>query len=577
MTPIRLLVIEDYVDHIDIFRQTLLLQADYEFDITFATSLREADEKLEALPFDAVVLDINLPDSRGWDTVEHVIAKIPTIPVILHTATSDKDFAARALGAGMQDFIVKGEYTPQLLSRLIRHAIERHHLLVQVNDAKRREHEIAVHDQLTGLLNRASMDEVLSTCLAHARRNGERIAILYIDLDRFKNVNDGDGHVVGDAVLVETARRIKSRLRDSDYVFRIGGDEFLCVLRDVKRSADIDATANAVVAIVNEPVQYGGREYFVGASVGVSIYPDDGIGIEQLLQYADAAMYAAKGDGRNQHRYYDSTLKSNALWRSTQERELRQALVRGEIEVHYQPIVDSATGQIAACEALARWHHPERGSLTADAFIHVAEESGIIFDLDEYVLRSVVDQYGKWRRAGVRAPRVHVNVSAKNFVRPDYLKRVESIVACSSYPPDWLEIELTESSLMDISETSLRHVKQLQARGVRVSIDDFGMGYSSLHRLKSHPVNSLKIDKSFIADLVKSESDQAIVRAIIALARCMALEVVAEGVETIEQVQLLNEFNCHLMQGYYYGRPMGHAHLSATLARRSTRYLDLVH
>jgi len=273
-------------------------------------------------------------------------------------------------------------------------------------------------------------------------------------------------------------------------------------------------------------------------------------------------MYAAKEGGRNQFQYYDDQMQTASQRRLTQERELRHALLNRELQVYYQPIVDSATGKLAACEALMRWSHPKHGWLAASAFIDMAEESGLIFDIDEFVLREAVAQYDRWKAAGVDVPSIHVNISARDFMRPDFVTRVQRIVARSAHAPTWLELELTENSLMEFSNRTLNHILQLQDMGIRVSIDDFGMGYSSLYRLKRHPINTLKIDRSFISDLVRNQHDQAIVRAIVTLAKCMSMKVVAEGVETLEQVRLLNEFDCHLMQGYYYGKPMQNDQLS---------------
>ncbi len=562
MAPINLLMIEDYYDHFEIFRQSLLLQRDFEFTVTHASTLAQADQILDDKRIDAIILDVNLPDSRGWSTVEHVVSRAPTVPVILNTATSDKEFAARALHAGVQDFITKGEYDPRLLGRLIRHAIERQQLLVQLSEAKQREHDLAIHDQLTGLLNRKAIAEVAANVIALARRTDSRVAVLFIDLDGFKIVNDCEGHQVGDAVLIETARRIRARLRESDYIFRVGGDEFVCLLRDTNRTNNVDLVAQQIIESINAPINMDGRDHFVGASIGISFFPDDSTDFDQLIQYADTAMYAAKEGGRNQFQYYDDQMQTASQRRLTQERELRHALSNRELQVYYQPIVDSATGKLAACEALMRWSHPKHGWLAASAFIDMAEESGLIFDIDEFVLREAVAQYDKWKAAGVDVPSIHVNISARDFMRPDFVTRVQRIVARSAHAPTWLELELTENSLMEFSNRTLNHILRLQDMGVRVSIDDFGMGYSSLYRLKRHPINTLKIDRSFISDLVRNQHDQAIVRAIVTLAKCMSMKVVAEGVETVEQVRLLNEFDCHLMQGYYYGKPMQNDQLS---------------
>lgn len=389
--------------------------------------------------------------------------------------------------------------------------------------------------------------------------------MLFIDLDGFKIVNDCEGHKVGDAVLIETTHRIKARLRESDYIFRVGGDEFVCLLRDTSRSNNVDVVAQQIIGSINSAVHIDGRDHFVGASIGVSFFPDDGTNCDQLIQYADTAMYAAKEGGRNQFQYFDAQMQTASQRRLAQERELRHALASRELQVYYQPIVDSVSGNLAACEALLRWSHPKHGWLAAGAFIDMAEESGLIFDIDEFVLREAVSQYDRWQAAGLQVPSIHVNISARDFMRPDFVNRVKRIVAKSPHVPTWLELELTENSLMEFSSRTLNHIIQLQEMGIRVSIDDFGMGYSSLYRLKRHPINTIKIDRSFISDLVRNPHDQAIVRAIVTLAKCMSMDVVAEGVETAEQVRMLNDFDCHLMQGYYYGKPMQNDQLSAAL------------
>ncbi len=425
---------------------------------------------------------------------------------------------------------------------------------------------LALHDTLTGLPNRLLLQDRLSQALAQAKREDWLVAVMFIDLDRFKNINDTLGHAIGDEVLREMARRLKAALRDSDTVSRVGGDEFVIVLRHVQAVADIPLTTSKLMADMSTPVTVGGHQLRVTPSIGVSVFPNDSDDATKLLSYADAAMYHAKANGRRNVQFYAATMSDTLQTRVKLESDLHLALARHELEMHYQPRVDFRSGKVIGYEALLRWNHPEEGPIAPSVFIPIAEDSGLIMPIGEWVIREACQQMKRWRESGFAVECVAVNLSARQFFDRQLPERVSGALAEAGLDPQSLELEITESILMANTEETLSLFAELKQLGVKLSIDDFGTGFSSLSYLKRFRVDNLKIDHSFVRDISTDADDAAIVRAIVNLAHSLQLHVIAEGVETKEQIEYLTHCGCQEAQGFYFAKPMRASEVPAQVA-----------
>ncbi len=426
----------------------------------------------------------------------------------------------------------------------------------EYRDAQARLDFLAYHDSLTALPNRDLARDRLRQAISFAGRGGFRVALLLVDLDHFKMINESLGHSAGDAVLVAVAERLQGCVREADTVSRLGGDEFLMILTDLRASDSVATAAGKILQVLSEPLTIDGREVEGSVSLGIAVYPDDGSDFDTLLGKADTALYQAKASGRNAYRFYAEQMNADALHHFEVRGQLRWALARGEFELHYQPVASVVDGTVVGVEALIRWNHPELGMTYPDGFISVAEDSGLIVPIGEWVLQEACRQAAEWQRQGAAPLFVAVNLSEVQFRRGDIAASVVAALVESGLDPALLELELTESMLIDNDSRVLSAIDRLAGLGVRFSIDDFGTGYSNLAYLKRFRVHKLKIDRSFISNLCDSLSDAAIVRAIIQMARALNLQVVAEGVEDRRTLAFLKEQECDLMQGYYFSKPL---------------------
>lgn len=435
------------------------------------------------------------------------------------------------------------------------------YFIVQVQDISERKYIekqlvfIANHDPLTGLFNRLKFHNRLTQTLSSVRRNETKFALLFLDLDRFKLVNDTLGHRIGDLLLQAVAERLKSAVRSSDTLARLGGDEFIMLLADIHLVDDIARIAQKTIDLLTQPITIEGNDIVITASVGISVYPNDGDTSHSLMMNADTAMYLAKDRGKNNYQFYNLAMTERSLERMTIERGLRRALCNHELQVHYQPQIDLAHGRSGRVEALVRWQHPEWGLVYPDRFINVAEETGLIVPIGFWVLRTACLQAKVWQQQDGDFAQVAVNVSLRQFLDPDLFTSIKAILTETGLQPSSLELEITESAVMQDPERTLEVLNQLHTLGVQLSIDDFGTGYSSLTYLRKFPVHSVKIDRSFIQNIPKDESSKTLVRAIIALAHELKLQVTAEGVETEEQLGFLKALQCDQFQGYLFSRP----------------------
>lgn len=426
---------------------------------------------------------------------------------------------------------------------------------------------MANHDALTGLPNRGLLKDRLAQAMSFAQRYRRWATVAFVDLDNFKIINDSLGHSAGDEVLKAVARRMVGCLRSTDTVVRIGGDEFVVLLFDQAKSAEtVSATVRDLQEAISAPVEVDGHKFSVTSSFGIANYPDDGTDVETLLAHADAAMYRAKEIGRDNFQFYTPELNAKVHDKFLLQEDLRNALPAHEFVLHYQPLVDMRSNRVFAVEALIRWNHPSLGMVPPARFIPIAEESGLIGPIGDWVLREACRQNKAWQDAGLPRVAVCVNVSARQFKEKVWVESVVSALRDSGLGPEWLELELTESLIMQDLDQALQTMRELQALGVRLSIDDFGTGYSSLSALKTFPVARLKIDRSFISDLPYDENDKAVASAVISLGQALNLRVVAEGVETDEQIAFLRANNCDEMQGYRFSRPLAPPALETLLA-----------
>jgi diguanylate cyclase (GGDEF)-like protein/PAS domain S-box-containing protein len=422
--------------------------------------------------------------------------------------------------------------------------------------AQNRIQYLAYHDSLTELPNRAMFSELLNHAISKARRHNRRMAVLFIDLDRFKNINDTLGHEAGDTLLQEVGRRLKHTLRQSDTVARLGGDEFVVLLEEIGDARQVEKVAGKILAAVVRPFHLLGQEFRVTASIGASIYPEDGQDEQTLMKSADIAMYQAKEEGRNAFRFYSAKMDIHTFERLALESSLRRALERTEFELHYQPKRDLHSGAITGVEALLRWRHPDLGMVAPAQFISIAEETGLIVPIGKWVIKTACWQNKHWQEQGLPRMCIAVNVSARQFSEETLVQDVVSILEETGMDPDLLELEITESVVMRDPERAVKMLKELKERGIRLALDDFGTGYSSLSSLKRFPVDTIKVDRTFIRDIPGDAEDRALTQAIIAMSKTLSLTVVAEGVETKEQLEFLRQHACDEFQGYYFSKPL---------------------
>jgi diguanylate cyclase (GGDEF)-like protein/PAS domain S-box-containing protein len=418
---------------------------------------------------------------------------------------------------------------------------------------------LAYHDALTNLPNRLLFKDRLTVALSHAQRDGSRLAVLFLDLDRFKIINDSLGHTVGDQLLQAVAARVAACVRDSDTVARLGGDEFTVLLPRLHESDDAAPVALKIIEAVRYPFHIEGREFFTTTSIGISLFPEDGVDAETLIKNADTAMYQAKELGRDNYQLFNAVVNAKALQRIALEHGLRKALAYDELEVHYQPIFDLRANRITGMEALLRWNHPTLGAIPPATFIPLAEATGVMIPIGTWALRDACRQAKRWHDAGYRTLSLAVNLSVTQLQQTDLAQRVQDILDETALPPHLLELEITESSAMQSPETSIRMLFELKKLGIRISLDDFGTGHSSLSYLKRFPIDTLKIDQSFVQDITTDPDTAAIVTAIIAMAHSLRLKVIAEGVEDTEQMNFLRRHGCDQMQGYLITPPVNAA------------------
>jgi diguanylate cyclase (GGDEF)-like protein len=586
----RILIVDDVADNRTVLARRFLRRG---FEITEADGGYRALQLINEQTFDVVLLDVMMPDIHGMEVLKRIRREHSpvSLPVIMVTAKSQSDDVVQALEFGANDYVTKPVDFAVALARVnaqvgrkraeqgilqindalrsandtLEHRVkERTAKLVEANEQLQREirHReqseaeiqfLAHHDALTGLGNRLLFREQLGEALTRVRSFGEALAVLFIDLDGFKGVNDTLGHSVGDQLLKSIARRLRDTLRETDSIARLGGDEFAILQLADEQPNCAAALAKRLIELINQPSVVEGHQIIVGASIGIAVVSGDTDATpEQLLKNADMAMYRAKSDGRGTYRFFEPEMDAQAQARRQLELDLRQALADGDFEVHYQPLINLRTNSIVVFEALLRWNHFDRGSVSPADFIGVAEETGLIVQIGEWALRQACAEAMTWPESA----RVAVNLSPIQFRSGNLVSSVISALSASQLPPDRLELEITESVLLERTDANLHTLRQLRNLGVKISMDDFGTGYSSLSYLRSFEFDKIKIDRSFIRDIASQAECRAIVRAITALGNSLGMTTVAEGVETAEQLRCLEAEGCTEIQGYVVSRPV---------------------
>ena len=555
--PVKtLLLVEDSPGDTRLLREMLNEQNSLNVQLTHLECMSEAEKFLAENAVDIILLDLGLPDAQGLEAIRRAHVAAPGVPLVVLTGLDDEALAVQALQQGVQDYLIKGQIETRGLLRALRYAIERKTMETAALAMARKMAHSAEHDFLTGLPNRMLLNDRVGRAIALAARHRKKVAVLFLDLDGFKYINDSLGHAIGDKLLQSIAKRLVDCIRGSDSVSRQGGDEFVVLLLELEQAEDSAVTARRMLEAVARPHSVDHHDLHVTASIGVSVYPDDGLDADTLIKNADTAMYQAKENGRRSFQFFKPAMNVRAVERQSVEEDLRHALERREFSLHYQPKVSLTTGAITGAEALIRWTHPTRGPVSPVDFIRVAVDCGLIQPIGAWVLREACAQARAWTDAGLPASTMAVNVSAMEFRDENFLDGVFAILSESGLDPRSLELELTESVLMKHAASTATILRTLRERGVRVAVDDFGTGYSSLSYLRKFPVDAVKIDQSFVRQISTAGDDTTIVKAVIGMARGLKLRVIAEGVETQEQLAFLRAYRCDEAQGYYFSRPV---------------------
>lgn len=566
VTPIRVLYLEDSVPDTELV-EALLNEAGIACVVTRFETREQYTAALESGEFDLILSDNTLSSYDGLSALVHAKERYPDVPFIFVSGTLGEEAAIESLKAGATDYVLK-----QRLSRLVpavQRALEEAESRAARQRAEARVHQLAFSDGLTGLPNRTLLEDRLRMALAGAQRSGGGVALLFLDLDRFKAVNDSLGHAVGDRVLREVADRLPRCLRQGDTAARWGGDEFVVLVPDLPRKRQGAIEAAAIIAekiqeALPHPVLAQGQELEISTSIGVALYPWDGANAANLIKNADTAMYQAKDRGRNTYQFFTEDMHRVARERLFLENELRRALRSSELTLHYQPQVQMRGSKIIGAEALLRWRHPARGWIPPAQFVPVAEETGQIQALGTWVLDQVLGQIKTWWSMGFTVPPISVNVSAHQLKDQAFAGALEDLLMAHGLPAQCLGLEFTESAM--VQEGALPTVQALARSGVTLSVDDFGTGHSSLSYLRRFPIDAIKIDRSFVRDLETDPHDAALVKAIIAMARSLGLHLIAEGVETETQRALLSISGCHAYQGDLFSAPVAAEALAARLS-----------
>lgn len=555
----KLLLIDDN----ELDRQAIVRtfkKTEWNIQITQASSANSGLAEFESADFDAVLLDYRLPDMDGLDTLR-LLVRHPNhhaAIIILTGAMEDDLLEQQCIEAGAQDVLFKSEISHKHLTRAIVHARTRHLLERELFESHQRLRTLAENDSLTGLANRYYFDESLRTAIPRANRLNDQLALLFLDLDNFKIINDSMGHDAGDQLLKEIARRLLHVVRNGDIVCRLGGDEFAILAHNFESQDPIVQLAERILEDLRRPIIIKNTEQFISASIGVATYPDAGNNAGDMLKAADLAMYRAKRDGKNNYHFFSSALHAQVQERIRLEKELRSLIPTDHFLIYYQPIIDAKSLEICGAESLIRWDHPTRGILPPSEFIGLAEEIGLIVEIDSHSRLRVCQQLSKWRSQNLVSSffNVRINVCAQMLTDEDLHIAIKNDLDKTEIPGSCIGLEITESILIENFSSTAKLLQQIQSYGVEISVDDFGTGYSSMAYLKALPARTLKIDRTFVQGVPENIDDSRILRAMIVFGKSLNLKIVIEGVETKEQAKFCRECGADLLQGYLFSKPV---------------------
>jgi len=546
----KILIVEDDEDDY-VLLQELLIEAIGEVGaIHWAEDFKSAQAKIASEDFDFYFLDNRLGAELGLELIVDIKQHFETAPpIIMLSGVDDYQTDLAAMERGADDYIIKSELTPHLLERTFRYSLKSKYLEAKLA-------KLAHFDTLTGLYNRSIFNELLIKAIQQSERSGQKFALVTLDLDNFKFINDNYGHPAGDQLLTKIARRLKHATRDSDIVARLGGDEFSLLLKDVKKDSDFVKLVENIMAVFQDPIQIDSKTVSVTTSIGIAIFPTDTQTSSELIDHSDRAMYQAKALGRNNYSFYNQQLHQEAIMKHQLELELNFAIDNNQLLLHYQPIISLKTEAVISYEALLRWPNNEDGFRNTETFIEIAEESNLILKIGDWVFKAACLQLKAWAKQGINDRHISINASANQFNSDDFIELVERYVKETPDLVNKLTIELTERKPLVISPKTVNRLRVLSNIGIKFSVDDFGIGHSSISYLRAFPMDSIKIDKSIIQNILTSNEDLALCTAIIALGKALNLDVIAEGVETEEIANLLSSLACPYAQGYLYAKPM---------------------
>ncbi len=555
--PLKILVIENDARDIQNIRQALDEHHRVAFELECTDMLGSGLRRLADGDIDLTLLDLSLPDSQGMEALLAMRTHAPSTPIVILTDSGNEHLAIEAVNEGALDYVIKDYIDRNVLGRLLRYGMEHQRVLGELAEARQSERHTAYYDTLTDLPNRHLFYDALQHTIARAKRHERLASLLLLDLDGFKNINNTLGHSAGDLLLQTTADRLKACTRKSDVIARLGGDEFAVILSEVKHVDDGARVAKKLLTALSEPFDINSQELFITTSIGISFYPLDGADLDSIVKSAEIAMYRAKREGKNNYQFYNLSMEASALQRLALESNLRKAIDQNKMTLHYQPQVETTTGKIIGVEALLRWFDDDAGMISPATFIPLAEETGLIIPLGEWVLRSACTQNKTWQDAGLPPVRVAVNLSLRQFRDKKLTANIAKALNETGLRPDWLGLEITEGSAMQDADYTVDTLQELKNMGVQLAIDDFGTGYSSLSYLKRFPLDKLKIDRSFVKGIPNDKGDAAIVTALVTLSHNLGMKVIAEGVENGGQLAFLRTLGCNELQGFMFSKAVG--------------------